>query len=147
MYDFERMDKRLIIFGNIFMLSNRLQTVMDQANNELTAKQWFVMAMLNMFENAPTLKQLATVCDYSHQNTKQLVLKLEEKGFVSIEKDENDLRAMRIVTTDKIKEWDQENEAFSNDFVDKMFEVLSEEEIKMMLEIQTKLYDRLKEMG
>ena len=38
MYDFEKMDKRYLIFGNIFLLANRLQTVMDNAKKDLTAK-------------------------------------------------------------------------------------------------------------
>lgn len=146
MYDFEKMDKRYIIFGNIFLLANRLQNVMDQTSNELTSRQWFVIAMLGMFDYPPTLKELATVCDSSHQNTKQIVLKLEAKGFVKIETDPKDRRAIRIVATDECRRWSEENEEFSQKFIERMFKGLSKEEIEVMNSVQQKIYDTLAEM-
>lgn len=143
MYDFETMDKRKIVFGNIFLLANRLQTVMDQTANELTAKQWFVITMLGMFEESPTLKQLAAICDSSHQNTKQIVLKLEAKGFVKVEQDSKDRRALRIVTTDLCKRWDDENKEFAVKFIDQMFRNLNDEEVSSLNSAQQKLYETL----
>lgn len=146
MYDFETMDKRYIIFGNIFLLANRLQTVMDQTAQVITAKQWFVIMMLGMFERPPTLKQLAAICDSSHQNIKQLVLKLEAKGFVRIEQDPDDRRAMRIITTEACKLWGEENEEFSAGFIERMFSSLSAEEISTMNTAQQKIYEALGQM-
>ncbi|MEG0942191.1 MAG: MarR family transcriptional regulator [Angelakisella sp.] len=146
MYDFETMDKRYIIFGNIFLLANRLQTVMDQTTQVITAKQWFVIMMLGMFESPPTLKQLAAICDSSHQNIKQLVLKLEAKGFVRIEQDPDDRRAMRIITTEACKLWGEENEEFSAGFIQRMFSSLSAEEISTMNTAQQKIYEALGQM-
>lgn len=143
MYDFEKMDKRYIVFGNIFLLANRLQTVLDSVPQEITAKQWLVLIMLGMFDAPPTLKQLARICDSSHQNTKQIVLKLEAKGFVRIEKDRNDGRAMRIVQTEKCRQWDEANKKFATQFIDEMFAGLSFEEILVMCEVQQKLYKKL----
>lgn len=42
MCDFENMDKRLIVFGYLFRIANRLQSKMDSQMKDLTAKQWFV---------------------------------------------------------------------------------------------------------
>ncbi len=146
MYDFERMDKRQVIFGLIFLLSNRLQTVMDQTVTELTSKQWFVMIMLGMFDEPPTLKQLAAVCDSSHQNTKQLVLKLEAKGFVRIEESPIDRRAMQIIATPKWHQWDEENSQFAREFLDRMFGSLTAQEIEAMNAAQMNIYNTLGDM-
>ncbi|WP_035292295.1 MarR family transcriptional regulator [Clostridium sp. KNHs214] len=146
MYDFEKMDKRYIIFANIFLLSNRLQTVMDSDIEELTAKQWLTAMMLGMFDEPPTLKQLAKICDSSHQNTKQLISKLESKGFIRIENDNKDLRAMRILTTDKWVKWNQDNNENSINFITKMFENLTDEEIAVMNKVQQKIYENLENM-
>lgn len=146
MYDFENMDPRYIIFGNLFLVANRLQTVMDNEAKDLTAKQWFLILMLGMFDNPPTLKELAKMCDTSHQNTKQIVLKLEAKGFVRIEKDEKDGRAMRIIATEKCKEWDEANREFSTTFINTMFDHLTKEEIAITCSSLFKLYDSLGEM-
>jgi DNA-binding MarR family transcriptional regulator len=146
MYDFEKMNKRYIIFANIFLLSNRLQTVMDSNIEELTAKQWLTAMMIGMFDEPPTLKQLAKICDSSHQNTKQLILKLESKGFIRIESDSRDLRAMRILTTDKWVKWNQDNNQNSMRFIAKMFDNLTDDEIAVMNKVQQNIYKNLENM-
>ena len=143
MYDFETMDKRLIIFGNLFLVANRLQTVLDSQMEDLTAKQWLVITMLGMFGEPPTLKQLAKMCDSSHQNTKQIVLKLEAKGFLKTEKDLKDARAMRILTTPKCQEWAFANLENSTKFIDTMFSSLTEEEVRTTSTSLIKIYDAL----
>ena len=147
MYDFEKMDKRYLIFGNIFLLANRLQTVMDNAKKDLTAKQWMVLTMLGSFEEPPTLKQLAAMCETSHQNTKEIVNKLEAKGFVNILKDEADKRAMRILRTSKCEQWSKDNEEYGMNFISEMYHGLSEEEIRIMSEAQIKIFNNLKKLG
>ena len=148
MYDFEKMDKRYLIFGNIFLLANRLQTVMDNAKKDLTAKQWLVLTiMLGSFEEPPTLKQLAAMCETSHQNTKEIVNKLEAKGFVNILKDEADKRAMRILRTSKCEQWSKDNEEYGMNFISEMYHGLSEEEIRIMSEAQIKIFNNLKKLG
>lgn len=129
MYDFETIDKRLIVFGYLFRIANRLQSKMDSQMKDLTAKQWFVILALGLFDQPPTLKQLAAVCDTSHQNTKQLVMKLAEKGFVSIYNDEIDGRAMRIAATDQCQQWDKDNEEIATKFLAGMFSGMSMDEI------------------
>ncbi|WMJ83538.1 MarR family winged helix-turn-helix transcriptional regulator [Oscillospiraceae bacterium LTW-04] len=146
MYDLEKLDKRKFVFGNIFLLSNRLQTVMDRTTDELTAKQWFVLMVLEMFEEPPTLKMLADMYDSSHQNIKQLVLKLEKKGFVRVEDDPTDRRTMRIVATAKCQQWDEENKAITEDFLNRMFNHLTAEEIETLRTVQQKIYTNLGNM-
>lgn len=146
MYDFENMDKRLIIFANTFLSANRLQTLLDKEMGEITSKQWLAIVMLDMFEKPPTLKELAKQCDTSHQNTKQIVLKLQAKGYVTIEKDEKDGRAMRIVKLPKIDEWGMLYEERSIQFISEMFSDLTQEEIQIMCEAQMKIYNRLGQM-
>ncbi len=146
MIDLEKMDKRQLIFGNIFLLANRLQTVMDQHVIELTAKQWFVMIMLGMFDEPPTLKQLSSICDSSHQNTKQIVLKLEKKGFLRIEQVPSDRRAMRIIVTAKWDQWNEENNEFASRFLNRMFRDLTTQEIAVMSSAQLSIYDTLGQM-
>lgn len=52
MYDFENMDKLLIAYVNIFILANRLQVIMDKGLEEITAKQWLTLTMIDAFEEA-----------------------------------------------------------------------------------------------
>lgn len=146
MYDFEHMDKRLIIYANTFLVANRLQTVMDAELEEITSKQWLAIIMLGAFDEPPTLKQMAQMCNASHQNTKQIVLKLHQKGYVDIVKDEKDGRAMRIVPLPKIQELNVKYDERSKRFIEEMFSDLTEEEITVMCRAQFKIYDRLEQI-
>ncbi|WP_312353953.1 MarR family winged helix-turn-helix transcriptional regulator [Aminipila sp.] len=143
MYNFDMMDKRLIIFGYLFRVANRLQSKMDSQMKDLTAKQWFVILALGLFEQPPTLKQLAAACDTSHQNTKQLVMKLAEKGFVTIHNDEKDGRAMRIAASDQCKQWDKDNEQIATQFVDSMFSGMNMDEIAHLSGSLMRIFENL----
>jgi DNA-binding MarR family transcriptional regulator len=143
MYNFDTMDKRLIVFGYLFRVANRLQSKMDSQMKDLTAKQWFVILALGLFEQPPTLKQLASACDTSHQNTKQLVMKLAEKGFVTIHNDEKDGRAMRIAASDQCKQWDKDNEQIATQFVDSMFSGMNMDEIAHLSGSLMRIFENL----
>lgn len=147
MYDLEAMDKRLLVFGYLFRVANRLQSRMDAQMKDLTAKQWFVILALGLFDEPPTLKQLADACDTSHQNTKQLVVKLAEKGFVTIYGDGKDGRAMRIMATEQCDQWDAENEASSIRFVDRMFSGVNPDEVAALSASLLKIFDNLDHMN
>ena len=95
------MDGRYALFGLLFALQNRLQAVGDTFYEEITCKQFFLMACMNLFqEEAPTVQDLAQVMGSSHQNVKQIINKLEQKGFVSVAPDEEDRRKLRISLTE-----------------------------------------------
>jgi len=143
MNNFREMDNRLISYVNIFLLSNRLQTVMDKGLQEITSKQWILLIILGTFEGAPTLKELSHKCGITHQSTMQLVKKLADKGYLVIEEDKKDKRAIRISFTDKRDKWTDQYAKQNMDFIEKMFSDLSDEEIEVFCSAQFKLYDRL----
>ncbi|HHY19243.1 MAG TPA: MarR family transcriptional regulator [Firmicutes bacterium] len=137
-------DKRYRIFGMIFLLSTKLETMGNTFLGELTTKQWFLMLTLtNFFETPPTLSQLAKQMGTSHQNTKQLALKLQEKGFLSIEKDDQDNRALRIVPTEKIEEYVKNRQEKDHKFIEDFFGVLTEAEIEDLDKILLKMLDNI----
>lgn len=138
------MDKKYALFGMLFALTNNLQTTMDAIMPEITTKQWFILAGLSIFNEPPTLSQLAEVCGTSHQNTKQLVLKLEAKGFVKVQKDENDNRALRISADKKAFEWQTQIQEEENAFMERLFLGTTENGIKTTLEILMKIEENAK---
>lgn len=89
-----------LLFGLLFMSNNRLQALGDAFYEEITTKQWFVLAMLDVFgQQAPTIGQLAEQMGSSHQNVKQLVDKLVRKGYLTLQRDIADRRKMRVYPT------------------------------------------------
>ena len=86
-----------LLFGALLAYGNRLQALGDGFYREVTTKQWFLLACLELFEAPPTLGELADAMGCSHQNTKQLALKLAAKQYVRLVRDEADARRTRVV--------------------------------------------------
>ena len=122
------------IFGSLFTVANKLQTVLDRTLKEfnMTSKQLYLaIAISNLFDGPPSLKEAAEALGYSHQNIKQIALKLESKGYLRIEKDIDDGRSLRLVLTDKINEFWQASDESGLIFLDDLFFGLNEDEIKI----------------
>ena len=100
MYDFEHMDQRLIAYVNIFICANRLQAIMDSGLEDITAKQWLAITMIDAFPEPPTLKQISEMSGVTHQSMRQIVDRLIDKGFLEVVPDKKDKRAIRLVKTE-----------------------------------------------
>ncbi|WP_434303086.1 MarR family transcriptional regulator [Clostridium botulinum] len=143
--EMDNIDKRYHIFGMLFLLSNKLETLGNNFLGELTTKQWFFMLILiNFFKEPPTLSELALEMGTSHQNAKQIAIKLEKKGFLVGNKDIKDKRVLRLTPTNKIKEYVKLREDKDHFFIEKFFNVLTKEEVKNIYENFTKLLDNIK---
>ena len=94
------------VFGSIFLVSNRLETVGNRFLGELTTKQWFLLAVVDtFFSEPPTLTEVAQLIHISYQNIKQIALKLEQKGFVQLHRAPRDRRAWHIHVTERAREY------------------------------------------
>jgi MarR family transcriptional regulator, transcriptional regulator for hemolysin len=145
----DNIDKHKFIFGSLFLLANKLQVIGDQylERDGMTTKQWFLTAMISQFQdNHPTLSEVAELMGSSRQNVKQLALKLEEKGFLSIEKDEQDARALRLKLTEKSKSFWERRSNQDDKFLKALFEDLSEEEIYVIFNSFNKLFEKIEKM-
>lgn len=138
----EAFDKMRFLFATFFLLANGLQVKGDNylSADGITTKQWFLILIISQFgENAPMLTEVANSMGTSRQNVKQLALKLEEKGFLVIEKDTSDSRALRLKLTTKNKDfWDNREESDTK-FILNIFKNLTTEEIDQMYNGMNKL--------
>lgn len=142
-------DKRKYIFGNIFLLANRLQVLGDQYLKEdgMTTKQWFLNVMTAQHgNNSPTLSEIAELMGSSRQNIKQLALKLAEKGFLTLEKDERDARALRLILTDKSRSFWEKRQKQDNEYLEELFGDMKPEEIDTMYKSIGKLFKNIERM-
>lgn len=115
------------IFGNICEISNRLETIGNDFLEDLTTKQWFFLAILsNFINNPPTLSKMSSLMGSSHQNIKQIALKLEKKGFININKDNKDKRSLRISMTKKAIEYGNNFTDKGNNFLNLLYKDFSE---------------------
>ena len=110
---------------------------------DITSRQWLPLMILGRCEEAPNLNQLAEKCGITRQSTKQLVDKLVEKGYVTLEKSDADKRNMIIVITDKGRRWGAENLDKNMRFVSELYADISERDIKTFAKVQQKLLNKL----
>ena len=92
---------------------------------------------------SPTIKELAEIMGSSHQNVKQILNKLEDKGYVKTVLDEQDKRKQRIVITEKAIAVCEEHDKGSRMIVKKIFEGIDEKDIgtviKTLLQMEKNL--------
>ena len=97
-------DEHELIFGALLVVANRMDTMLERTLSAfgITAKQWFLMSALNRwFRSPPTMKELAREMGSSHQNVKQVALKLQDKGLLELTRDKKDARVIRLRLTGK----------------------------------------------
>ncbi len=80
------------LLGLLSAFDNRYQAAADAYFKEMTWKQFFAIICINLCKEPPTLNELSDIMGSSHQNVKQILLKLEKKGFISTVPDEKDKR-------------------------------------------------------
>lgn len=86
-----------------------------------------------MCKESPTIKELAEILGSSHQNVKQILLKLEKKDFVHIYIDPDDRRKQRVELTTKCREFCDANDAKSTIAMNAMFQGINKEQLKITI--------------
>jgi DNA-binding MarR family transcriptional regulator len=146
----EIQEQRKFIFGAVLDMANKLQVIGDRYLGlaGMTTKQWLLTVVIEQCgDTPPTLGEVARRMGTSHQNAKQIALKLRNKGFLNIEKDPHDGRTLRLALTPKCHEfWDARTDQ-DNQFIADLFTGLGEEEILTLHAGIRKLYKNIKKLS
>ena len=129
MVKFEEMPPQPFMLGLLSAFDNRFQACADKFFKEITWKQFFAIICINICKENPTINELSEVMGSSHQNVKQILLKLESKGFVAMIPDKDDKRKQRIVLTEQCMDFCENNDAQSREIIWKIFDGISEEQL------------------
>lgn len=131
--DFGNIEESFFLLGLLSAFDNRYQAKADQFFREISWKQFFVIICTNLCRESPTIRELAEIMGSSHQNVKQILLKLEKKGFVAIVTDQEDRRKQRVVLTEKTREFCAEHEEGSNRVVGAIFNGIPREQLQITI--------------
>ncbi len=143
--DFTGIEMSYFLLGLLSAFENRFQAVADNAMKEISWKQFFAVICINLCKEKPTVKELAEIMGSSHQNVKQILLKLEKKGFVHITVDEKDKRKQRIELTDYCREFCAQNDEMTTMAIGKMFGGVSQEQLQITIQTIMQIEDNLKQ--
>lgn len=144
--DFTGIEISYFLVGLLSAFENRFQAVADKTMVEISWKQFFAIICTSLCKESPTIKELAEIMGSSHQNVKQILLKLEKKGFVDIVVDEKDKRKQRVVLTQYCKEFCEKNNEIAEISMKRMFAGIQEEQLKVTIHTIMQIEDNLKEL-
>ena len=142
--DFSEIPPEYFLLGLLSAFENRFQTIADNIMKEISWKQFFAIICISMCKEPPTLNELSEILGSSHQNVKQILLKLEKKNFIKFQEDKLDKRKQRIVLTGTCNKFCEKNNETSIQIMQKMFQGIPEKDIKATIKTIVKMEDNLK---
>ena len=135
------------LLGLLSAFQNRFQAMADTQMKEISWKQFFLIICINMCKEDPSINELAEIVGSSHQNVKQLLIKLENKDFVEIYIDEMDKRKQRIRMTEYCKRFCEKNDIATVGIMEKMFAGITEEQLRITIETLILIDKNMGKMG
>ena len=145
----DQIPNHLYIFGSLFILANRVDTLMERALSKfgVSSKQWFLsICVASLFDEDPSLKELAKVSGSSHQNVKQVALKLEQKDLMNLYKDPKDARVTRVRLSASSPAFWAQSDGDAQEFLSDLYEGVTEEELNVVRKVFEKLERNLESM-
>lgn len=142
--DFSGIPPEYFLLGLMSAFENRFQTMADNVMKEISWKQFFAIICINMCKEPPTINELSEILGSSHQNVKQILLKLEKKDFIKFQEDKADKRKQRIVLTQKCMKFCQDGNKNSVQIMQKMFHGIKPAQIQTTIKTIIKMDENLK---
>lgn len=134
------------IFSTLFIAENKLQTIFDKEDPNITLKQFMLLTMIKQSKEPLTLTQLGKLLGCSRQNIKKLAVHLEQKGFVKIEQNTNNSRAASIKPTQKLFQYFDKVKTSHQQKLNYLFKDYTDEEIQQLFDLLMRLYPSIEEL-
>lgn len=141
-YSAERLEMEKYILVVLFLIQQRWGYVIgkDLSEDRITTKQWLMMIVIaNAFNHAPSMQEVADAMSITHQNVKQLAVRLEDRGFLKIERDPNNRRILRLKVTEECHQYWEKRSPEDIKSINALFEGLNDTEMKNFFETMGKL--------
>lgn len=143
---FEGIESPFFLLGLLSAFDNRYQAKADSFFEDISWKQFFAIICINLCKESPTIKELAEIMGSSHQNVKQILIKLEKKGYIQTLSDETDKRKQRIILTEKTKSFCETHDEESQKMVRQMFDGIEPQEIAVTIKTIMQMEKNLEEL-
>lgn len=138
------LEKEKFIFGCIFLFANKLQTIGDRFDKDITMKQWLlIICILNSEKGSPTLSEAAEFMGCSRQNVKKLALNLEAKDLITMT---TDSKSVKLALTEKCNTFFEKRKNAENAFIDDLFKDLTKTDISNLYSCFSTLLNTITKM-
>lgn len=135
------------LLGLLSAFDNRFQAMADRVMKVITWKQFFAVICISLCKEPPGIGELAEIMGSSHQNVKQLLMKLQRKDFVRLEADPSDARRQRVVLTQACLDFCRRNDDASAALMERLFEGVTPEQLAATISTVTRIEDNMKNVG
>ncbi len=91
-----------LVFGGVFALANKMQSVGDKMVEGLSTKQWFLIRTIMDMPDypPPTITQISREMDTTRQNITKMLETMERDGYITIEGSDRDRRRRSVRLTE-----------------------------------------------
>ncbi|MDO9045712.1 MAG: MarR family transcriptional regulator [Methanobacteriaceae archaeon] len=138
----ERLEMEKYILVILFLIQQRWGYIINKefAKDNITTKQWLLLVILgNAFDHDPSMQEMAEAMSTTHQNVKQLATRLQDSGFLKIERDPNNRRILRLKFTEQCYKYWEKRDEDDTESITNLFNVLDDEEVIYLFGIMNKL--------
>jgi DNA-binding MarR family transcriptional regulator len=125
------------VFANMFLGLTRLQTAGDKFDPSISMKQWLLLAVL-LKTDSSTLTAIGKRLGCSRQNVKKLANPLIREGFLILQTDPQDARAVKLEITKKCEHHLAAREPHEIKFIELLFQDFSLEELSQLYTLLNK---------
>lgn len=141
--DFKKMDPRYLMYGSLSVLDNRIAALQSEEFKDLTMKQHFLLVSIGTFDDNPTLSDVSQLIGCSYQNVRKMAEQLQAKGYLTICKDEEDKRKLRLVPAEKLMNLIRDKQEVTQQFMDRMYRDISEDDLMTALSVILKMTENI----
>jgi DNA-binding MarR family transcriptional regulator len=144
-----RLDMARFTLIMFFLIEQRWRYFIDKSMEPdgLTTKQWLMLIVVATgFKIPPSIQEVAEAMSTTHQNVKQVAAGLERGGFMTLERDPANRRIIRLKVTEKSFAVFNKREEEDVKTILRMFENLSDDEMKALFNIIAKMEGRADEL-
>ena len=121
--------KKKLIFSEVFIEANKLQTAFDRNKGDVSSKQWLLLVIASSFSEPPTLTAVGELMGCSRQNVKKIAVILQKKGYIVLNNDLKDKRSLCIELTKKYVILSAQMESETDAVMNQVFGGFSDEQI------------------
>ena len=144
--EFGEMPPQPFLLGLLSAFDNRFQAVGENFFKDITWKQFFAIICINLCKEPPTINELSDIMGSSHQNVKQILNKLENKGFVTAVTDKDDRRKQRIKLTAKCRRFCEKNDEPSKVIIGRIFDGIKDKDLAVTIQTIIKMERNLESL-
>lgn len=141
--EIHEMKKHIII--SIFIIQQRWVYIINKKleNADITTKQWLMLIILSHTfphsDKPPSMQELSEALSTSHQNVKQMAIRLEKRRFLEIKRDSQNRRISRLKITRECMQFWKKREIEDIESIKELLSGLDIIEIQNLFEIVIKL--------